>query len=509
MGVNEDRNEDEVALTNVGLLSCDRPSLPDDGEPAFTVDQAIEEAGFGYFQWKVLFMTGAIWASDAMEVMFITFIIPILRTHWNLKAPYDSLIGVLVFAGMFVGSFGWARLADMKGRRKIVIVTNIIVAVFGTLSALSPNIYWMLVFRTIVGFGVAGSSVAYTLFAEYCPSSFRGKALIMEQGCWSGGALLSVLFAWVTLTNLGEDIGWRCYIALSALPCWMMVMASAIIPESARYYAASGQRVEADKILKSVFRDNGRPYPEGKLVVGNWGKTGKVSDLFVPAYRATSAILLMSFFNSTFCYYGICFISERLFRHGSLYFAMFLTTLSEVPGIFFGVLVLDYTGRRGMMNICWFLFSVLAVIISLLPPSEKTGDLQRGFDIMFVFVARCAVSTLFYTLYVYYSEYYPTVIRSTALGIGSAIGRVAGMITTVVAEDLNLVSAMMIYSLFGFFTLFLTVMLPQDTTGMEMKDQVDFSSLELKIVNDENGDEVQELSHGIKGRFQQLKAYAT
>jgi len=53
----------------------------------FTVDQAIESLGFGWFQWKVLFMTGAIWASDAMEIMFISFIIPVLRDHWSLEAP--------------------------------------------------------------------------------------------------------------------------------------------------------------------------------------------------------------------------------------------------------------------------------------------------------------------------------------------------------------------------------------------------------------------------------------
>jgi len=316
------------------------------------------------------------------------------------------------------------------------------------------------------------------------------------------------------LTNLDKDTGWRWYIGLSAIPVWLLVLSFAFIPESARYCSACGQEEEAEKLIRKMFTDNKKYYPKGILVVGTETKAnrGKVKDLFVPAYRTTSVIMLTNFFSVTFCYYGICFISERLFKSGNLYRSIFLTTLSEMPGIFIAVFFLDWTGRKGMMKICWFVFGTLTLLTTLLPPTDSSSSLQRTFDVTFVFIGRCAISTLFFVLFIYFSEYYPTVIRTTALGFASSMGRIAGMITTFVAEDTEVVAAMLIYTIFGFFSFFLTVLLPQDTTGMEMRDQVDRGKVEMSTYSrnrDEDiEDDLRELSGGIKGKVQRLKANA-
>merc|ERR1719461_2680573 len=136
-------------------------------------------------------------------MMFISFVVPILRREWDLKAPWDAAIGIVVFAGMGLGAFFWSMQADLRGRRPILILTNFMGAFFGLLCGLAPNLFWLLLFRFFVGFAIGGSGVSYTLFAEYAPSSSRGKALMIEQGCWSGGALLSVLLAWVVLSTMG------------------------------------------------------------------------------------------------------------------------------------------------------------------------------------------------------------------------------------------------------------------------------------------------------------------
>jgi hypothetical protein len=61
----------------------------------YTVNDAIEHAGFGFFQIFLLFLTGITWMgmnfavrtnnqADSMEIMIISFIIPILAKEWNL-----------------------------------------------------------------------------------------------------------------------------------------------------------------------------------------------------------------------------------------------------------------------------------------------------------------------------------------------------------------------------------------------------------------------------------------
>jgi hypothetical protein len=52
--------------------------------PNFLFLQAIENVGFGRFQWFLMAACGAWWAADAMEVMVVSFLLPSLRHAWNL-----------------------------------------------------------------------------------------------------------------------------------------------------------------------------------------------------------------------------------------------------------------------------------------------------------------------------------------------------------------------------------------------------------------------------------------
>lgn len=169
----------------------------------YTVDDAISMMGMGRFQYKMLLFTGVIWAADAMEMMLLAFLIPKLKHEWKLERPEDGLISSVVFAGQIVGNALWPIAGDHYGRRPMVIATNLGCAVFGTLSAFSPEIYTMLVCRFAVGVFIGGATVSFTLFAEVAPVDHRGSLLMIEQGYWAVGAVFSVLVAWLTLTRRG------------------------------------------------------------------------------------------------------------------------------------------------------------------------------------------------------------------------------------------------------------------------------------------------------------------
>ena len=49
-----------------------------------TIDQAIEEIGYGKFQRRLLVICGLGWAADAMEVLLIAFILPAIGEEWGL-----------------------------------------------------------------------------------------------------------------------------------------------------------------------------------------------------------------------------------------------------------------------------------------------------------------------------------------------------------------------------------------------------------------------------------------
>ena len=54
---------------------------------------------------------------------------------------------------------------------------------------------WLLLLRMVVGFGLGGTPLAVTLFAEFCTSEGRGRWLLLLQSFWTLGARLHSLLA--------------------------------------------------------------------------------------------------------------------------------------------------------------------------------------------------------------------------------------------------------------------------------------------------------------------------
>jgi len=74
---------------------------------AMTYDQAIEHAGYGRFQRKLMVICGLGWAADAMEVLLIVFALPAIGEEWGLDNTQKRLLGTAIFLGMLVGAWRW------------------------------------------------------------------------------------------------------------------------------------------------------------------------------------------------------------------------------------------------------------------------------------------------------------------------------------------------------------------------------------------------------------------
>lgn len=222
-----------------------------------------------------------------------------------------------------------------------------------------------------------------------------------------------------------------------------------------------------------MFIDNKKQWPKGVLEINTQrnGSHGNLGDLFVSAYRCTSFITMTNNFNITFCYFGICFISVRFFQGDKLYFYMFLSILSEVIGILLTMIFLDRAGRKLTMSIGWFASSIVCLVIIEIP-RDKDGERYPGLDLMCILLARGLLLPTSIVLTIYTAEYYPTVIRSTAVGFGFSISRIGGLATMIVAENFKKATAMFIFSVVSFISLLLTIMLPQDTAGLALKHQI-------------------------------------
>jgi MFS family permease len=113
-----------------------------------------------------------------------------------------------------------------------------------------PNIWLLLLVRGLVGFGIGGSHVAFSLFAEFLPLKNRGVSLIMIELFWTGGTVIEAGLAWLILPTLG----WRWLLGLSTIPMFILLFFSPILPESPRFLLQKGKQKQAIIVLQNVAK---------------------------------------------------------------------------------------------------------------------------------------------------------------------------------------------------------------------------------------------------------------
>ena len=72
----------------------------------------------------------------------------------------------------------------------------------------------LLLLRGVVGVGLGGVPVVFTLFTEFCPTAGRGAWLVALQSFWTVGTMAEAALAAEFLVSLG----WRWLLGLSAVP---------------------------------------------------------------------------------------------------------------------------------------------------------------------------------------------------------------------------------------------------------------------------------------------------
>jgi putative MFS transporter len=147
-------------------------------------------------------------------------------------------------------------VADRFGRRTSFFFAYFLITAAGIASAFAPSFAALVIFRGIVGFGVAGATVPFDLLAEFLSPEKRGQYLIQIEYYWTVGSLFVAGIAWAILGSLG----WRILTLITVLPVLLVSVAcAAILPESPRWLISKGRYREAEAIVKNAAEVNGTP----------------------------------------------------------------------------------------------------------------------------------------------------------------------------------------------------------------------------------------------------------
>jgi MFS transporter, putative metabolite:H+ symporter len=438
--------------------------------PVLTVQDAINQVGFGRFQRRLLLVCGVTWAADAAEVLLLAFALPAISAEFGLSRAAGGLLVTSTFLGMLVGAWFWGLVADRVGRRAGFQLTVLVFAIFGTLSALAPNVGTLMLLRVLTGFGLGGAlPLDFALYAEYLPSRNRGRNLVLLESFWALGTVAAAGLALL----LVPSVGWRPLLASSALAAALVFWIRRQVPESPRYLAASGHAAEARQVLARVAEANRQPLPAGELQAAARGPAVGMATLWSRPFRAITTVLWVAWFAISLGYYGVfswlpTVLVDRGFSFLRTYQYAFLLALAQVPGYLSAAWLVERWGRRATLAAY---LTASALFTWLFAVADTTAGLVLAGSLMSFFTLGA-----WGALYAYTPEVYPTQVRATGMGTASGMTRVAGALAPLVGGLLlpvSLAAALTVYA--GAFLVggLAVLAVRTETRGQPLADTVD------------------------------------
>jgi AAHS family 4-hydroxybenzoate transporter-like MFS transporter len=393
---------------------------------AKTVDVAevIGSQRFGRFQLVIVLLCGMIQFLDGFDTQALAYAGPALRAAWHLEPRALGAAFAMGAFGTGLGSVVLGLLADIFGRRKVMIFTVSVFGVltFGTvfLTSIDQLVWW----RLLTGLGLgAALPLTFVIANEFAPRAIRARMISFMAcgfavGALSGGLLEAALIPY---------LGWQAIFYVGGIvPLVLAVALTAFLPESIRFLAI--RRDKAREIAK-IFRrmDPKLDFPDDTIFVvpAESKKEGfQPVQLFTDKRAATTLFLWLVFLmtlamlNTLNNWLPVAINMAGLPSQR----AVLMTTLFQFGGIA-GVLSLGALADRfGYHRVLIMAYAVLALFIAAI---GAVGGAQIAIAIAVAGTGLFLVGAN-NTLGAFASTLYPTAIRATGVSWGSSFGRLAG-----------------------------------------------------------------------------------
>ena len=115
--------------------------------------KSLEDTGYGFFHVILTVVCGWALASDSVEVLCISFAIPVAEGELGLTDYDKATLDSIIFVGMMIGGLFWGSWSDAVGRRTCLMNSLLLNGASGLLSAFMPNFAGFLFFRLLSGIG--------------------------------------------------------------------------------------------------------------------------------------------------------------------------------------------------------------------------------------------------------------------------------------------------------------------------------------------------------------------
>ncbi len=164
--------------------------------------------------------------------------------------------------GCAAGAFFAGRMADIYGRRSLLIVASLFFLVSAWGSGISASSIEFVFYRVVGGLAVGAASVmAPAYISEIAPAEYRGRLITIQQIAIIGGLFIAFLSNYLMADFAGSSTAefwlgyqaWRWMFWVEMAPAALFFVALLFIPESPRFLVASGKKDRAQRVLARLY----------------------------------------------------------------------------------------------------------------------------------------------------------------------------------------------------------------------------------------------------------------
>ena len=381
------------------------------------IKKLIDENPLGPLQFLVFFQCFVLNMLDGMDVQAIAYSAPEISKEWAINPQTLGIVFSAALVGMTIGAMFISPFTDRIGRRKMILLSLIMIGVGMIGSSFAQTIDHLVVLRLLTGLGIGSILASSTsMVAEFAPGRVRNVSITIYHSGYPIGAIVTGLVA----TWLIPAHGWRpLFMLAGVISLAMLPLVYLYLPESVEFLLTRRPPRTLERI-NEILRRMGHPVMEElpPQEAKQHSVVGGVGALLQDGRAVSTLLLWLAFFMSFAALYFLFSWVVKLANDSGLPIddAMYAGIAMNM-GAFCGSISLGYySGSTGLKKIIFLYF--IGAVCMIIPYGFVKGSVPT--ILTMIFVLMLFVQGAFAGLYVVAARLYPTEIRTT--GVGWAIG---------------------------------------------------------------------------------------
>ena len=176
-----------------------------------------------------------------------------INETWILPDTLQGFLVSSVLIGAVIGAATNGILADIFGRKKIILATALIFILGSVMCAFAPNVYILIISRIFVGFAVGIVNFVVPLYlSEISPKNLRGTLVSLYQWAITSG----ILFSYFINAAFAQAVyNWRWMLFAGVLPGLILFVGMCLMSDTPRWLVSKNREDEAKYVFKKIEPD--------------------------------------------------------------------------------------------------------------------------------------------------------------------------------------------------------------------------------------------------------------